>query len=215
MTQTDWLTCADPAPMLELLRGKVSDRKLRMFAVACYRSPRVWMRLRGNKSIKEAVWATEQMADGQGDRSSRLYDFEPAASDAFAAAQSSARRACGYAAEAGFEGVNLEWADGKVVEQSNLQLNEEMACQCRLLRCIFGNHFLRMAIDPRWLSPTVVDLARLVYAKKAFEQMPALAGALMEAGCSDTCVLGHCRAPGPHALGCWVLDLLLEKEAAA
>jgi hypothetical protein len=215
MTQTEWLTCTDPAPMLQFLRGKVSERKLRLWAVACYRSPLVWLRFRGNKWIKEAVWATEQMADGQGEGSSRLHDFEPATPDAFVAAERSCRRGCVYAAEAGFEGVNLEWADGNTVEQSNRQFSEEMARQCCLLRCIFGNHLRLVALDPHWLSPQVVDLAGKIYENKAFDQMAALADMLMDAGCSDASVLGHCRGPGPHAPGCWILDLLLGKEAAA
>jgi hypothetical protein len=39
-----------------------------------------------------------------------------------------------------------------------------------------------------------------------------LGDALEEAGCADGVILGHCRGAGPHARGCWLLDLLLGKE---
>jgi hypothetical protein len=32
--------------------------------------------------------------------------------------------------------------------------------------------------------------------------------ALLDAGCTDEGLLRHCRAPGPHVRGCWVIDLL-------
>ena len=39
-----------------------------------------------------------------------------------------------------------------------------------------------------------------------------LADALEEAGCHDLDILAHCRQPGEHVRGCWVVDLLLGKE---
>ena len=39
-----------------------------------------------------------------------------------------------------------------------------------------------------------------------------LADALVEAGCTNEDILSHCRSPGPHVRGCWVVDLLLEKS---
>jgi hypothetical protein len=42
--------------------------------------------------------------------------------------------------------------------------------------------------------------------------MPELADALAEAGCSNQDILSHCRGPGPHVRGCWVVDLVLGKE---
>jgi hypothetical protein len=44
-----------------------------------------------------------------------------------------------------------------------------------------------------------------------FADMPILADALEEAGCTDAAILDHCRQPGEHVRGCWVVDLLLGK----
>jgi alkylation response protein AidB-like acyl-CoA dehydrogenase len=35
MDEQEWLSCEDPNPMLELLKGCTSERKLRLFALAC------------------------------------------------------------------------------------------------------------------------------------------------------------------------------------
>lgn len=52
-------------------------------------------------------------------------------------------------------------------------------------------------------------LAAAAYEERAFDHLPLLADALMDAGCADDDLLGHCRAAGPHVRGCWVVDLVL------
>jgi hypothetical protein len=83
--------------------------------------------------------------------------------------------------------------------------------QCDWLRCIFGNPYEPVAFDPSWRTEAVVGLARGMYEARDFAPMPVLADALEDAGCAAADVLAHCRGPGPHVRGCWVVDLLLGK----
>ena len=80
-----------------------------------------------------------------------------------------------------------------------------------LVRCVYGNPFRPVALDPAWRTEAVVALAAGIYADRAFERMPVLADALDDAGCTDAEILNHCRGDGPHVRGCWVVDLLLGK----
>ncbi|MCE9560796.1 MAG: hypothetical protein K8U57_01950 [Planctomycetes bacterium] len=80
------------------------------------------------------------------------------------------------------------------------------------LRDIFGNPFHPVALDPSWLTPTVVRLAEHIYHKRAFDQMPILADALQDAGCDNADLLNHCRQPGEHVRGCWVVDMLTGRK---
>jgi hypothetical protein len=41
---------------------------------------------------------------------------------------------------------------------------------------------------------------------------PRMADALQDAGCESDDILNHCRDEGPHARGCWVVDLVLGKR---
>jgi hypothetical protein len=88
----------------------------------------------------------------------------------------------------------------------------QWSAQSALIRDIFGNPFRPIALDPRWRSADVVGLARGIYDERAFDRMPLLADALMDAECDDEQVIGHCRSEGPHIRGCSVVDLVLGKE---
>jgi len=91
-------------------------------------------------------------------------------------------------------------------------LEERKLPMIRTIWDIFGNPFQPVAFDPRWRSPDAVALARGIYEDRAFDGLPLLTDALMDAGCDDEQVIGHCRTYGPHVRGCWVVDLVLGKE---
>jgi hypothetical protein len=222
VTEAEWLGATDPAPMLEFLRDRASDRKLRLFAVACCR--RVW-NLARDERLKTALDTLERYADGaageEGRRevqkassSFRRRHWEETgkeeevcvATELSNASTKSMRRAaakCGAPAAAAFA-----WAK---VGDFNNRTAAERASQSALVRDIFANPFRPVTPDPAWLTPTVVSLAAGIYAEKAFDRLPILADALQDAGCEDAAVLEHCRGKGPHARGCWVVDLLLGK----
>ncbi|OWK43797.1 hypothetical protein FRUB_03396 [Fimbriiglobus ruber] len=88
----------------------------------------------------------------------------------------------------------------------------EQAAQCELLRDIFGNPFCPAIANPSWLTTNVLDLAEAIYADGAYDRFPILADALQDAGCDDADILTHCHTNGPHARGCWVIDLLTGRE---
>ena len=84
--------------------------------------------------------------------------------------------------------------------------------QTAIFKDIFGNPFRPVAFDPAWRSEAAVALARAAYEGRNFTLLPILADALEEAGCDHPDVLTHCRGPGPHVRGCWVVDLVLNKS---
>jgi hypothetical protein len=81
----------------------------------------------------------------------------------------------------------------------------------RLIHEVVGNPFRPVAFDTAWRTSTVVSLARGMYESRDFGAMPILADALQDAGCDNEDILDHCRGPGPHVRGCWVVDCVLGK----
>src|SRR5271165_4087526 len=75
MTEQEWLASADPTPMLDFLRNKASDRKLRLFAVAC--CCRIMRLLTDQRSVN-AVLVADRYLDG----AASLDELKEAALDA-------------------------------------------------------------------------------------------------------------------------------------
>jgi hypothetical protein len=88
----------------------------------------------------------------------------------------------------------------------------ETAEQAKLIRDIFGNPFRSVTFDQGWRTEHTVGLATMMYDTRIFDAMPVLADALQDAGCDNENILRHCREPGVHVRGCWVVDLVLGKE---
>lgn len=84
------------------------------------------------------------------------------------------------------------------------------------LREIVGNPFNPPRFEAAWRTSTVVQLAQGVFQERAFDRMPILADALLDADCDEEVILRHCRGteiwnkePVYHIRGCWVIELIL------
>lgn len=62
--------------------------------------------------------------------------------------------------------------------------------------------------------PRVAELAKALGQEKSFSDLPVLADALEEVGCTSSDVLDHCRGLNQHQERCWVLDLLEDPRSA-
>jgi hypothetical protein len=93
--------------------------------------------------------------------------------------------------------------------------DEHRRCQCGWFRDIIGNPFQRTRLEAAWLQwqeGAIAKMARSIYEERRFGDLPKLADALAEAGCTDQTILDHCRRPGEHVRGCWVVDLCIGRE---
>ncbi len=212
MTEAEWLACEDPTPMLDFLRGKTSDRKLRLFACACCR--RVWDLLL-RKQSRTAIEIAESQADGgvTGERLNRAWSAASKVSRSFYVESGQSKP---YAAAKVVETVCWEPEQGaraasegvRRIKRSRTEQNTHSA----LVRDIFENPFHPVDVNPSWLTSTVLALAQGIYTERAFDRMPILADALQDAGCDREDVLSHCRSVGPHVRGCWVIEMLTDRK---
>jgi hypothetical protein len=219
MTEQEWLACADPTPMMEFLRGKASDRKLRLFACAFGRAVRDSQHQLGPSTVA----VVERYADG-------LASDQDLASERRRWACSPEER--GPVAPSAYDGA---WeAVDSLTRYERVWRHDPDSYSCisadavlkrsaLLLRDIFGNPFRPSPPLPAamlaWNDGTIRRLAEGIYEERQMPErtldtarLAVLADSLEEAGSDNAEILSHCRGPGPHVRGCWVVDLLLGKE---
>ncbi len=236
MTEAEWASCREPLAMLAFLRnaGKLSDRKARLFAVACCR--RVWSVVADPRS-RHAVELAERSAD-EPIRDEELDAASGEAEEAFEDALTDdsgmsvdadapgpgAAIAASYASNPGLDADSL----GVVLEgawcASSVGVIREKDAQANILRDLFGPVLFRPVILPPSVQTrhdgTVTRLARAAYDNRRLpagilesERLMVLADALEEAGSTDMDILGHLREQGAvHVRGCWCLDAILGRK---
>jgi hypothetical protein len=211
MTEQQWLNCTDPLEMLEFLGKSASSRKLRLYACADCR--RKWSWYDRDEISRQCVEAAERYANG-------------AASASELAAANQAMQNRGWFTEAFWtteaDAGSGAWAVAHHIVESASQSMEgdqiaatakaEELTQIGWIRDIFGNPFRPAIFDPAWRTAAVLAVSQTMYAERRFADMPILADALEEAGCTSAEILDHCRSGQEHARGCWVVDLILKKE---
>jgi hypothetical protein len=207
MTEAEWQGCDNPWRMLDFLSARVSERKLRLFAVACCRQPALFHFWRAQDEA--AVHTAEGYAEGQADLDQLRQAGRAAWSmgPAWCCAETGGAAARQWAASADRYGA---WSASR------------RALLAGLLRELFGPEPLRPVTIERgwiaWNSRTVPRLAQAAYEERQLPSgrldnahLAVLADALEEAGCPDPRILGHLRSSGEHVRGCHVLDALLAK----
>lgn len=218
-----------PGGIWAVLATVRSDRKRRLFAVACLRRR---LDLIDDPRTLRAIDLAEGYADG------RVSDQEllSADLDAFQAysemrdarlgenpqlwswqGEHLRRAACLLVTHGVYYAEDVadhaRRAIGGGVEGWRRELDEE-SIQIALLREIVGPAPLP-TVDPFWLvheDSAVVQLAKLIDAEQNFSLLPILADALEDAGCNLPAMLDHCRTPIEHRRGCWLIDLLLGRD---
>lgn len=228
-TERAWQQSTMPSSLLLTLKGKRLPRRRRLFAVACCRR---WLQEMLDPESRHAVEVAERYVDGLADRDELEAAYRTAQEVAVrrlmpchTAAESNsgelwsvwrlshvAQLTC---APSGIEDAAIELLK-RAVHLGSVHENQEKRVQSGYIRDIFGNPFRPPpAIEPSWLywnDGIVPKLAQAIYDDRAFDRLPILADALEEAGCTNADMLNHCRQPGEHVRGCWVVDLLLGKS---
>jgi hypothetical protein len=227
MDEEEWLRCFDPSAMLRFVQRLGSPRKLRLFACACVREIGPFVR---ETSCRVLVPLAEDWVDGKVSQEEWDRACGAAAEDAritlgttsglYRQADTGWKIRCAARAVEAlcFPHASLaaHYAHRAALDhwpfQDPVWDEEVRRAHLRILRDLFGvPHRPPAPLDSAWLKwkqGTIRAMADLIYEQRSFEDLPILADALEEAGCTNPVLLGHGRQPGEHTRGCWLVDLM-------
>ena len=185
MTEQQWFQAADPRPMLEYLRGKASDRKLRLFACAYCRAVRDIQHLSPGSAVTVAERYADGLASDQDLASERRGTPFPDNYSSWVIALSAydgAWQAVDYLTSV----LDLLKIDPDDLRHFPIPAHDIIKRSVLLLRDIF-NPFRPVTLNRillTWNDGLLVSMARRMYDSRDFTDMPVLADALEEAGWS-------------------------------
>lgn len=227
MTASEWWECNDPHPMLELVGTRLTERKRRLLIVGQCRY--VWDLLAecGRASVEVAERFADGLATPQALEHARWDADNNSVYEDMQHQQAQADRCLPRSSEAEDQEFlrYIEYRSDRLCaamrahattfpEPTMSELVGDFQTSVLLLRDLLGNPFQHSSLDPAWLAwdgGVIPKLAQGIYDERRFEDLPVLADALEEAGCTDPDILNHCRSPETHVRGCWVVDLILGK----
>lgn len=216
MTEAEWQSCPYAISMLEHLPQPASVRKLRLLVCACCRHPAIWRLLQIHRGV-DLVVVTERYLDSLATRAELEAAAQRAPQGRVTGGAGLSMRPVRLSLSSQAQRVALHLANENAYEASYGAIQDGTdlmgSSAADLIRDIFGNPFYPPAFDPTWRTPEVIALAYSIYDDPSTALWPSLATALENAGCQDVRMLTHCRG-GQHVRGCWVIDLLLDKEQA-
>ncbi|AMV27511.1 hypothetical protein VT84_24130 [Gemmata sp. SH-PL17] len=218
MTEAEWLESDDPYLLLDVQRTRANDQQLPLRARARF-SPRqvgLWIvaccrqdeeLMEGSRERAAVEWAGRVL----GSAIECAEAWEPSDADPYRMGAAAYRCLCVAHCVLGGDDARAASLAREALEILLDVDAEPYLLFCDLLRDIVGNPFRPVTFSPAWRTSTAVTLAAQMYESREFSVMPILADALQDAGCDSADVLNHCRVPGVHVRGCWVVDLVLGK----
>jgi hypothetical protein len=224
--RSTWIASVDPYVLYSYVAHRLSQRQLRLFAVACCR--RIVAFISDSKS-HQALSVAESVADGQLPIDSLCIAHQHALEATVVARSHNPGSLLDR--YPGLSGSGLYLPEDAVrcmteptlgnssvlalIESSlspfllSSRWTEEQHIRCAMLRDIidpFVDIECLRKLVPR--SESIVTMADVIYRDSTFGDLPVLADMLEDTGFRESCILSHCRESTFHVRGCWVLDLL-------
>jgi hypothetical protein len=193
MTEAEWLVCTDPGPKLSFLGERASERKRRLFAVACCRPMERWL----TDEVRDILAGIELYMDRPGKPPIPILvypDFHPNLTSETIVSQLPARRQlarwlqaagtsdiihlCNWAVNKVGESANDRGAVNRAIPGEEIQAardawataqaarEAERSRLCGLLHEVMGNPFRPAVGLPVDVSRTVPYLAEAAYANR-------------------------------------------------